>query len=285
MAATPGSGLSAGPGLSAGSRVSAGSRLSANGRVPASPTLDRLSIELSNACDKACFFCYNHSHAEGETCWTPDEVVELALDCARHGIEAVSLGGGEPLQYPGLFEILERLDGVVFRSFTTNGLRLDGLIDEVVRSRPNKVHISLHFPERRAELRRVVRQVGELTSRGVVAGVNFLVRQSCLEAAKEASRTLGDAGIGPDRIVYLPMRGADTPTPKEMAEVAGTNRFQSMSCLLACAASPRFASIDWARRVAWCSYTESRRALPSNDFAGLLEALRGLELRFCGAVD
>lgn len=255
--------------------------MSKHGRVPARPALDRISVELSHACDKACSFCYNHSHPGGETQWTPDELVELVLDCARHGVEAVSLGGGEPLQYPGLFEVLERLEGVVFRSFTTNGLRLDGLMHEVVRSRPDKVHVSLHFPENRGEVRRVVRQVAELASRGLAAGVNFLVRRSRIEAAKRASCVLADAGIGPESIVYLPMRGSDTPEPRQLAEVAGTDRFQSTTCLLACAASPRFASLDWARRAAWCSYTSSRRPLPSNDYAGLLAALTGLGLKTC----
>lgn len=255
--------------------------MSGFGKVPAAPRLDRLSIELTNACDKACPFCYNHSNPAGHTRWTADDVVELAVDCAAHGVQAVSLGGGEPLQYPGLFEILDRLSGVVFRSFTTNGLRLDEHIDDVVRSRPDKVHVSLHFPDQTREVDRVRRQVEELAERGIRSGVNLLVRKSTLDVARDATRLLGEAGIRLDRIVFLPMRGGDTPSPRELARVAGDDRFQSMTCLLACAASPRFAAIDWAKRVAWCSYTESRRAMPSNDYAGLLKALLGLDLKTC----
>jgi hypothetical protein len=58
------------------------------------------------------------------------------------------------------------------------------------------------------------------------------------------------------------MRGMDRPTPQEMAKVAGTNAFQSMSCLMACGKSPRFCSISWDKMVAWCSYTTARRPLP-----------------------
>ena len=252
------------------------------GVVPRTFALDRLSIELTNACDKACPFCYNHSQPEGDTLWSPDEVVALVADCADHGIAAVSFGGGEPLQYEGLFDVLRRLDGRVFRSFTTSGLRLDENLDEIAASRPNKIHVSLHFPGHRPERERVIRQVLELAERGVRSGVNLLVRQSGLAEAADASRELQASGIGLERIMFLPMRGSDTPSPKEMARVAGSTRFQSMTCLLGCAASPRFASLDWARRVAWCSYTESRRTLPSLDFAGVVSALRGLDLRFCG---
>lgn len=142
--------------------------------------------------------------------------------------------------------------------------------------------MSLHFPGHRPERERVIRQVEELAKRGIRSGVNLLVRQSQLTEATDASRELQAAGIGLERIMFLPMRGADTPSLKEMALVAGSTQFQSTTCLLGCAASPRFASLDWARRAAWCSYTESRRELPSLDFAGVVSALDGLDLRFCG---
>ena len=35
--------------------------------------------------------------------------------------------GGEPLEFPGLAEVLDRLRGVVFRSVTTNGLMRTGI--------------------------------------------------------------------------------------------------------------------------------------------------------------
>jgi hypothetical protein len=252
------------------------------GTTPAQPRLDRLSIELTNACDKACPFCYNASHPAGESAWSADDVVALVADCARHGVAAVSFGGGEPLQVADtLFAVLDRLAGTVFRSFTTNGLLLDELLPRVVAHRPDKVHVSIHFPDHPREVSRVVRQVGDLAARGVASGVNLLVRRSGLAAAAAAASALREAGIGPERVVYLPMRGADTPTPRELAAVAGTTRFQSMTCLAGCGASARFASLDWARRVAWCSYTTSRRELPSLDFAGVRAALHGLPLATC----
>src|SRR6185436_10328276 len=98
-------------------------------------------------------------------------------------------------------------------------------------------------------------------------GVNLLVRRSELAAARRASLRLHHGGIGPERIVYLPMRGhaGETPTPAEIAEVAGTPRFQSMTCLTGCGPSPRFCAIGWDRTVAWCSYTTARAPLASLD--------------------
>ncbi|MBO0698383.1 MAG: radical SAM protein [Zavarzinella sp.] len=248
--------------------------------------LELISIELTNRCAKACWFCYNHSLPEGDTRWTVDQVVGFVRDCAANGVKAVSFGGGEPLQYPGLFEILERLDGTLFRSLTTNGLLLHGdTLDRLVAAKPNKVHVSIHFPDRANEVTRVIGQVNDLAARGVKSGVNFLVTRSNLPAAREAAQRVRDAGIGNDRIVYLPMRGRDTPTPNELAEVAGKTPFQSMTCLTKCGPSPRFASVGWDKSAAWCSYTVSRRPLPSLTHAGLVAAMTGLGLEFCGGTE
>jgi hypothetical protein len=110
----------------------------------------------------------------------------------------------------------------------------------------------------------------------------LLVRRSGLAAAGRAALALRLSGIDNDRIVYLPMRGQDTPSPRELALVAGDRPFQSMTCLSACGKSPRFCSIDWAREVAWCSYTVERRRLEEPTHAGLMAALEGLGLRYCG---
>ncbi|MCB9741842.1 MAG: radical SAM protein [Alphaproteobacteria bacterium] len=245
-------------------------------------SVDRLSIELSTRCDKACAFCYNHSGPEGEGAWAFDELVAFIADCAAHGVRFVSLGGGEPLQWPRLFELLDALSGVVYRSLTTNGLRLDGLMPELVAARPDKVHVSIHFPRRWPEVERVTRQVLALGEAGVPAGVNLLVDARELDEAQAAVTHLRAAGLGPEQLMILPRRGAHTPTPRQLGQVAGGPRFQSMTCLLACGPSPRFVSIDAQRRAAWCSYTETRRTLPSLDHAGLMAALEGLGLRFCG---
>jgi sulfatase maturation enzyme AslB (radical SAM superfamily) len=252
----------------------------------APPVLERISIEVTNRCSKACWFCYNHSSPAGATHWTPDELVAFVSDCAAHGVKAVSFGGGEPLQYDGLFELLDRLRGLLFRSITSNGLLLDAAtLERLAAAAPDKVHVSIHFPDRCTEVERVIGNVHELTNHGIRSGVNLVVARSKLEAARSAALALHGAGIGHDRIVYLPMRGQDTPTPQELARVAGCRSFQSMTCLLACGPSPRFCSIRWDRTVAWCSYTTTRRVLPELTYRGLTSCLTGLGLEFCGGTD
>lgn len=244
--------------------------------------IERLSVEVTNRCAKGCWFCYARSGPAGGTTWTADDLVGFALDCARGGVRAVSFGGGEPLEWPEIFEVLGRTRGALFRSMTTNGLALDAGLEGLVRVGVDKVHVSVHAPDRPSEVARVLRQVRALEAAGVRSGVNLVVAGSGLEAAGRAAAALREGGVGNDRIVYLPMRGRDTPSPEEVAAVAGGDRFQSMTCLSGCAGSPRFASVSWDRRVGWCSYTPVRAELAAPTHAALLHALRGLGLAFCG---
>lgn len=247
--------------------------------------LERMSIELTNRCFKACSFCYNSSSPESLLRWEFDDLLAFVHDCAKNGIKAVSFGGGEPLQYEGIFDLFAKLKGKIFRSMTTNGLLLDQFMDDLVAVAPDKVHVSVHFPDDRSEVDRVIEQVGELADLGIRSGVNFLIAKSRIEASKEAAARIRAAGIDNSRIVYLPMRISDTPTPHEVATVAGSQAFQSMSCLSNCTASPRFCSISATQDVGWCSYTKSRNRLRGLTYADLMTALTNLDLLFCGGSD
>jgi MoaA/NifB/PqqE/SkfB family radical SAM enzyme len=248
--------------------------------------LEIISIEVTNRCDKACWFCYNHSGPSGATSWAVDDLVSFVSDCAENGVKAVSFGGGEPLQFDGIFDVLGELRGRLFRSMTTNGLHLDDeRIERLVECGIDKVHISIHFPDREDEVRRAIGQASALAARGIKSGINLLVPRTHLEAARAAARLIDESGIDRRRVVFLPMRGQHTPTPREMGQVAGGKNFQSMSCLTGCAASPRFASIGWDQTAAWCSYTSARRKMPELSYRGLVTALEGLGLTFCGGMD
>ncbi len=191
------------------------------------------------------------------------------------------------MEYPPLFAVLARLDGALARTLTTNGIALDrdpALRERLIRARPDKVHVSIHSPENPRELERSAHLALALDAENIHAGINLLVRKSRVEDARAAFARLIELGFTPGHVVLLPARGeggADTPSPKEIAHVAGGARFQSMSCLTGCSASARFASIATDKTVAWCSYTRTRRALASLTFEGLSRALDGLGLEHC----
>jgi MoaA/NifB/PqqE/SkfB family radical SAM enzyme len=211
-------------------------------------------------------------------------VVDFLVSCAAAGTRAVSFGGGEPLEYEGLFGVLDDLRGTLFRSLTTNGLWLDreGCFGRLVRARPDRVQVSLHHPGRRDEVLRVIRQVRALEAAGVRSGVNLLIRGSALPAAASTARLLRVSGVSHERITYLPMRGRDTPSPEQVAQVAGVAPFQSTRCLSTCGPSSRFCAVAWDRTVGRCSFTVARRRLETLDAAGLARALDGLGVEPCG---
>jgi hypothetical protein len=244
--------------------------------------MERLSIELTDRCEKGCPFCYAAARPGGDRRWRPEDVVALVLDCAAHGTRAVSFGGGEPLEYPFLQDVLAATRGRLFRSITTSGLRLDGALDALAAAGLEKVHVSIHDPADPAEVARAIRQVRALEARGIRGGVNLLVRRSNVAAARGAAATLAAAGIGPDRIIWLPLRlDGDAPSAEEVASAAG-GPFQSATCLGGCSPSPRFASLDAEGRAAHCSYTRSRARLREMSHAALLEALSEAPLVPCG---
>jgi sulfatase maturation enzyme AslB (radical SAM superfamily) len=252
------------------------------------PLPERMSVELTNRCSKGCAFCYNHSTHLGATLWQPAELETFIRDCAGHGVQAVSFGGGEPLEYDGVFTLIANLKRVLFRSLTTNGLLLSpDIVDRLAAAAPDKVHISIHYPHLSREVLRVRDQVARLEARGIRSGVNLLVEPERVPESKAAVATLADAGIGLDRIVLLPLRGASDPerqtSPRDILEAAGGKRFQSMTCLRACQKSPRFCAVSWDRTAAWCSYTSARARIETLDASGLRRALAGLGLTFCGA--
>ena len=244
--------------------------------------IELLSIDLSNYCTKQCDFCYNHSSRQGNVKWTPQEVIGFAKDCIAHGVKAVSLGGGEPFEYDGVFEIIRELQPIVYLSVTSNGLPLE---NEDVRklllaSPPDKIHITIHQADDELEVDRVLRQIAWLADTGIKPGVNLLVPASKIEFCTRAYQRVSKQ-LKPDQIILVPQRFSDSPTPRQLAEVAGGQPFQSPSCLLKCVPPQNFCSVSWDKRVNFCSYAGGKQPLTTLDFAGLTAALERVRFSSC----
>jgi hypothetical protein len=233
------------------------------------PMLRHVSIELTNRCDKACAHCYNRSRPDGETRWTVPALLAFVGDLAGHGVAGVSLGGGEPLEFPGLIELLEGTRGRLVRSLTTNGRRLAALLPGLARARPERVQRSVHDEP---ELAAALDDVRRLEAAGLPAGLNLLVRRGDEPRLQAMLERIAASGLGPDRVVVLPMRLEPSPEPSALGRAA-RRPFLSTTCLLGCAPSARFASVRWDGTVAACSYTAARAALPAPTHAGLVAAL------------
>ena len=71
----------------------------------------------------------------------PEEVISFASDCIANGVQAVSLGGGEPFEYEGVFDVIDVLYPKCYLSVTTNGLPLmdENVWENLLQHSPDKV--------------------------------------------------------------------------------------------------------------------------------------------------
>lgn len=245
--------------------------------------IELLSIDLSNYCSKQCPCCYNHSTRAGNTLWKPQEVIAFASDCIHNGgVKAVSLGGGEPFEYEGVFEIVDTLYPLCYLSVTTNGLPLEAptVWHHLTQHKPDKIHVTIHQPENPQEVERVLNLVQRIARIGIKPGVNLLVGADNTDNAATVYQQLSLL-LTPKQIILVPQRYSNTLTPKQLASVAGGKPFQSPSCLLECRPPQNFCSVSWDKKAAPCSFAPCKEPLPSLDFAGLEAALKNVRWKRC----
>lgn len=244
--------------------------------------IELLSIDLSNYCTKQCQFCYNHSNKAGNVLWTPAEITSFASDCIEHGVQAVSLGGGEPFEYDGIFEVIDALYPKTYLSITSNGLPLmkDSVWELLMQHKPDKVHISIHNADNETEVERVVALMRRLADAEIKPGVNLLVPASKVNDCRAAYARLLDV-IAPEQIILIPQKYTDMATPKQLSIIANGKPFQSPSCLLGCRMPETFASVSWDKKVNHCSYAQCKEPLDSLNYDGMMTALSRVKWQSC----
>lgn len=245
--------------------------------------LELISLDLSNYCTKGCDFCYNNSNKEGLTSWQPDEVIAMVEDCIKNGVKAVSFGGGEPFEYDGIYDLIRILQPQLYVSITSNGLPLldEANFEKLQANKPDKVHFTIHNPESEKELQNTLHLINKLKDTDIKAGVNLLVTSNRTEEARLVARTLYRAGLTPNEIIFVPQRYTNTPTPRQIALVAGREKFQSPTCLTDCKPSSRFCSVSWDKKVNYCSYAPDKQPLAELTYKGIVEALSKVDFKTC----
>jgi organic radical activating enzyme len=137
-------------------------------------------LALTNACNKACHFCYRPPDAESR--FTFDGVLELARFLDEWGVLELTFGGGEPTNFPRFGELVCAIwDRTrLCPSFTTNGLTLErtGLL-QAIHGKYGQVQLSVYDEDSPLE------RVEWLAREGARFGLNYLVtpaRARTLEA-------------------------------------------------------------------------------------------------------
>ena len=115
---------------------------------------------------------------------------------------------------------------------------------------------------------------------GIKPGLNLLVGADKIEAATKVFQQMAKI-LHSDQIILVPQRFSNTPTPKQLASVAGGKPFQSPSCLLACKRPENFCSVSWDKKVNSCSFAPNKMPLETLDYAGLMDALSKVKWKSC----
>ncbi len=244
--------------------------------------IEIVSIDISNFCSKQCHFCYNGSNMQGNSLWEPKEVIDFGMDCIANGVKSISLGGGEPLEYKGIFEIISTLRKECYLTITSNGLPLENrnVFKKLSESNPDKIHISIHFPHIATEVKRVMRQVKMVQNTNIKPGVNLMVSQDRLVASRKVYTQLRTI-LSPDQIILIPQRFTNIPTAKEVGSISGGEPFQSPSCLTKCEVPTHFCSVTWDKHASYCSFSSGKTPLMEINYKGLCKALKKSQFVGC----
>lgn len=137
--------------------------------------IDHLRLSLTARCNLACDYCFSAKHRFSGCFINADFAVALvAWLSERHGVSHLRLTGGEPLLYPGLVGLVERLSRLHTLeeiTLTTNGQLLAHQVSSLRAAGLTRVNISLDTlkEERFRRLTRGGRLA--LTLRGIEAAV------------------------------------------------------------------------------------------------------------------
>ncbi len=201
----------------------------------AGPLVDRfgrvhtdLRVSLTDRCSLRCTYCMP---AQGVT-WLPtasiltaEEIEQVATVCAAAGMTTFRLTGGEPLVRGDVVDVVRRLARLrgpagepVEVAMTTNGIRLDALLDDLVAAGLGRVNVSLDTlrPQRFAALTRRDRLDDVL--RGIEAAARSTLRPLKLNAV--AMRGVNDDELV-DLVEFASAHGAQMRFIEQMPLDAG----------------------------------------------------------------
>ncbi|MCM3718305.1 GTP 3',8-cyclase MoaA [Fictibacillus phosphorivorans] len=112
-----------------------------------------LRISVTDQCNFRCTYCMpkeifgpDYPFLENEELLSFDEIVRIAAQFARSGVEKIRITGGEPLLRKGLPDLLRRLrsiEGIKDIALTTNGVLLPKLAAEIKEAGMDRVTVSL----------------------------------------------------------------------------------------------------------------------------------------------
>jgi GTP 3',8-cyclase len=107
-----------------------------------------LRLSVTDRCDLKCRYCMPEEGVEWlgkDKLLTLEEKIKVVETLVELGIDRLKITGGEPLLYPQLIELVDRLSRLTLKdlSLTTNGTRLETLAKPLQKAGLKRVTVSL----------------------------------------------------------------------------------------------------------------------------------------------
>jgi len=106
-----------------------------------------LRISLTDNCNLRCFYCMpdeKYAFAPAAKLMQPDEIETIAKLFVAHGVKKIRLTGGEPLVRKDAPAIIDKLGKLgIELAITTNGVRINEMIDNLMSAQVKTINISL----------------------------------------------------------------------------------------------------------------------------------------------
>lgn len=149
----------------------------------------KLFVSVSDRCNLSCEHCMSSSSPEGEKRLTNEDLMTIADEAADAGVFQITIGGGEPLIYRGIWDVVNHMRnrhlGV---SLTTNGLVVRDSDIENLKKYSVKTNVSIDgAPRTHDRIRgkngayeRTVANIRRMIAAGVTPDIRYTLMNSNL---------------------------------------------------------------------------------------------------------
>lgn len=218
--------------------------------------------------------------------WTPQSVMEFAMDCVVHQVQTIHLTGYDPLNFPDIFSIITTLTPWVdlWLSINVESLQNHTILEQLKQNPPQRVIFHNYQPIIPSRTLEIMANAQELQEAGIRTMVYQYVssRISTLQPSAEAYQLLISVFDMMD-IVLVPERPHHAPSVRNLSHITNSRQCLTSSCMRQCHWPVKSCVVTWDHQVNYCPLGGGTKPLKELDYRSLYEAL--ISVDFCPCYD
>ena len=130
--------------------------------------IDYIRISITDRCNLRCVYCMPENGinlVKHDDILSYEEIIRLCRMFSKLGISKVKITGGEPLVRKDVYKLIKgikEVEGIENVTLTTNGILLEGMIDDLVKSGLDAVNISIDTDTLKDDTYKSLTRVGDV---------------------------------------------------------------------------------------------------------------------------